>query len=238
LQKRLFRTNKDVFFKKKELFSFLKKKVSKKKNIEYDNIIPFIKKRIFPEKKFFPLFTPGQGNSNVQMPITIYRKVSHLYATLLEKKKFCILYGISNQKKLFRQLQKNGKFNLSLCERKIDVLFLKTGFFQSIPQVQKEINHKRLYWNGEKILSFSIQCRPGDFFQLQENYNFRKHKYIFNLYRFFTKNIKRSKYPVFFTEENFQKKKIFFLLKKILSYTYLQKVHSKKKYKTPYRYQN
>lgn len=165
-------------------------------------------------KKTYPLFSFGQAEIHVCSPRTLFQKTSSFYKRLVEKKKYCILYGLSNQKKLCRDLSSMGMYGYILLEKKIDIVFFKTGIFQSLTEVQKEINHGRLRWNGEKILSFSIRGIPGDSFQINQSrveMNEKKGQQ-------FDKKISRR---LFFQPFFLQLKKTMLTLKKIIFYLYL-----------------
>ncbi len=200
-----------------------------------EKTIKHLKKKLFKNSGFFkkiqknpsffskkyPLFTFGQADIHVLSPRTLYRKVSYFYKKLLAKKKYHIIYGLSNQKKLIKELEPMGNFCFSFLEKKIDVIFFKTGMFQSLVEVQKNINHGKLYWNGEKVLSFSIRGHPGDFFQLHKTY---KDHFFFEKKEerdFIQKKDKTVPKRLLFTPSFFQYKKIIVTLKKIMFYNYL-----------------
>lgn len=192
-----------------------KKHDSEKQNLK--NITRYSNPPFFLAKnqEAYPLFTRGQGTSNVNMPFSVFRKVSHYYTRLVEKKKFCILYGVTNQKKLYERIRHGGKLSLTLCERKIDVLSLKTGLFQNIPITQTEINHKRICLNGQTVLSFSVQAEPGDAFSIKTKI---KKSSIEEIYARLKKRIKRMTYAFLVSPKFFQQKKVYLLLKKMLFY--------------------
>ncbi len=182
----------------------------------YDLIQNLSKKR-----EFFFLFTREQASSHVLTPFIIYKKVSHYYKSLQERKKFLILYGIKNQKKLKNELQKGGKYALSLCELKIDVLWKKTGMFSNISQIQNEMHQKRMFHNGSLLLSPSISCQPGEMFQ----YKFQtqtKNYPIKIFYEDLKKKLPRIRYKLLLKYRFFENKKSIFLLKKILFYKYFR----------------
>lgn len=175
----------------------------------------------------YPLFTPGQGEIHVCSPRTLYRKISYFYKSLVEKKKFHILYGLWNQKKLLKQLPFLGMFSLRLLEKKIDTIFFKTGMFQSLAEVQTEIHHGRLRWNGEKILSKVIRGVPGDCFQLDQP--FHETTQFLQKKKNLQDQVVQKEIPkrLFFTPSFFQYKRIFLILKKIRLYEYFLKYKKK-----------
>lgn len=190
----------------------------------------FFKNSNLLKKKQYPLFTFGQADIHVRSPRTLYRKVSYFYKSLVEKKKYHIIYGISNQKKLIKDLAPMGNFCFSFLEKKIDVIFFKTGMFQSLAEVQKDINHGKLYWNGEKILSFSIRGQPGDFFQLQKPEKKNPFSEKKEERDFIQKKDRTVPKRLLFTPSFFQYKKIILTFKKIMFYNYLSN-YKKKSYR-------
>lgn len=176
------------------------------------------------DKNQYPLFSIGQAENHVESPRTLYRKVSYYYKNLVEKKKYHILYGISNQKELIKDLPSMATSSFTLLEKKVDVVFFKTGMFQSLREVQKEIKDGRLFWNGEKVLSFSIRGYPGDFFQL------KKEKLDRDALELIPMGEKKP-HPqrLLFTPFFLQSKKIRLTLKKILVFNYLSDYRKKKK---------
>lgn len=208
-----------------------------------ERTIKHLKKKLFktvvfsqkiPPKKLariqgstYPLFTEGQAEIHVYSPKTLYRKISSFYKMLVEKKKYHILYGLWNQKKLLRELPQSGLFHWRFLEKKVDSIFFKTGMFQSLAEVQKEIHHGKLRWNGSLLLSKNIRGRSGDLFSIpapkinrtwtkKDKTWEQKNKILQNYDPFVLKKLLCA--PFFF-----QYKRILFALKKMKFYDYLLK---------------
>ncbi len=119
-------------------------------------------------------------------------------------------------------LKKGGKYSLSLCESKIDVLWQRTGMFSNISQIQNEIKHKRIARNGEKALSPSIPCYPGDIFQFNDISKWCGAEQIGTFYGVLKKKLPRIRYKLFLKSKLFDNKKSVFLLKKIFFYKFFR----------------
>lgn len=192
----------------------LKKKIFQKKIfVRYKKPGTF-----FQKEEPYPLFTVGQAEIHVRSPRILSRKISHFYRSLVEKKKYNILYGISHQKKLRKNLFSLGKFSFTFLEKKKDILFFKTGLFQSLQEVHREILHGRLLWNGEKLSDVSIRGFPGDCFGIPHSTNTMVEEQKMKL--ILQKKEKGIPKKLLWKPFFFQYKKIMFLIKKIIFYEY------------------
>lgn len=95
------------------------------------------------------------------------RKLSEYGLRLLEKKKLCVNYGITERQMrryvLFAKsmLGPTGNALIGLLERRLDNVVFRAGFARTIPAARQLVNHGHVRVNGRRvdIPSYSIRAR-------------------------------------------------------------------------------
>jgi small subunit ribosomal protein S4 len=116
------------------------------------------------EKRPYPPGQHGQAR----------KKVSEYGRRLMEKKKLCMNYGLTEGqlRRYMRQAQSSrgpaGDALLQLLERRLDNVVFRAGFARTIPAARQLVCHGHVQVNGKRVDIPSYLIRRGDTLSLRE----------------------------------------------------------------------
>ena len=109
------------------------------------------------------------------------RQISNYGFGLIEKKKICMYYGLSDRQfRRFFAMAKAAKGNtgtnlLTLCERRLDNVVCRAGFSKTRCQSRQGVSHGHFYVNGRKMDVCSYLVKPGDVIEVRNRENLKKY---------------------------------------------------------------
>ena len=133
------------------------------------------------------------------------RQISNYGFGLIEKKKICMYYGLSDRQfrrffALAKAIRGNTGTNLlTSCERRLDNVICRAGFTKTHCQARQGVSHGHFYVNGHKMDICSYLVKPGDVIEVRNRDNLKK--YYKELIELFNREI-----PAFLSadKENFK----------------------------------
>lgn len=130
-------------------------------------VCPFIKKS----------YAPGETGSK-----SYGRKKSDFYTQLVEKQKVRAIYGLT-EKQILASFKKarsadgqTGAKLISIFERRLDNVLLRSGMAKSCDEAKQKIVHGKIFLNGKKIGIPSYQVNVGDLISEKSNKSVEKRK--------------------------------------------------------------
>jgi small subunit ribosomal protein S4 len=109
------------------------------------------------------------------------RQISNYGFGLIEKKKICMYYGLSDRQfRRFFSISKQAKGNtgtnlLLICESRLDNVICRAGFTKTRCQSRQGVSHGHFLVNGRKTDICSYLVKVGDVIEVRNRENLKKY---------------------------------------------------------------